>query len=163
MDAYRYEVKTHRAEELAVIEALREDGYSDVVIDRWLNPGNFGQMENYDGYSGKITSSCGDSMWVWLKVKDNVIQNATYLSDICIGAVSSGSMLTEMVGDRTIREALGVSSVDILRALGGLPENFVHCATLAETALKAAIRDYIAYKAAPWKRLYQQKYWMVQH
>jgi nitrogen fixation NifU-like protein len=150
--------KTDRAEELGVIEALREGGYSDVVIDRWLNPKNLGQMENYDGYSGKITSSCGDSMWVWLKVKDDVIQKAAYLSDICIGAVSSGSMLTEMVESRTIREALRISSDDILRALGGLPENFVHCAVLAEITLRAAIRDYKAYKGAPWKRLYEQKY-----
>jgi nitrogen fixation NifU-like protein len=114
-----YKGKTHRAEELEVIGALREDGYSDVVIDHSLNPRNFGQMGNYDGYSGKITSSCGDSMWVWLKVKDDVIRDVTYLSDICIGAVSSGSMLTEMVENRTIREASRISSDDILRALGG--------------------------------------------
>jgi len=150
--------KTEGAEDLEVTESLRKDGYSDVVIDRWLNPRNLGQMKNYDGYSGKITSSCGDSMWVWLKVKGDVIQKAAYLSDICIGAVSSGSMLTEMVEGRTIREAVGISSDDILRALGGLPENFVHCAALAAMALKAAIRDYKAYNAAPWKRLYEQKH-----
>ena len=63
-----------------------------------------------------------------------------------------------MVESRTIREALMISSDDVLRALGGLPENFVHCAALAEMALKAAIRDYRAYEAAPWKRLYEQKY-----
>jgi nitrogen fixation NifU-like protein len=154
----KYKGNIQNSEELEIMEALREDGYSDVVIDHWLNPRNFGRMNNYDGYSRKITSSCGDSMWVWLKVKNDVIQGVTYLSDICIGAVSSGSMLTEMVEGRTIRGALNVSSRDILKALKGLPENFVHCATLAETALKAAIRDYEAYKAAPWKRLYERKY-----
>jgi len=147
-----------RGEELEVIESLRKDGYSEIVIDRWLNPRNLGQMGNYDGYSGKITSSCGDSMWVWLKVKDDAIQNVTYLSDICIGAVSSGSMVTDIARGKTIREALGVSSDDILKALGGLPEAFVHCATLAEMALKAAIKDYKVYDTAPWKRLYEQKY-----
>jgi nitrogen fixation NifU-like protein len=147
-----------KAEEQDVRELLRKEGYSEAVIDHWLNPRNLGKMKNYDGYSEKITSSCGDSMWVWLKVKDGIIQNATYMSDICIGAVSSGSMLTEMVEGKTIGETLRISPDDILRALGGLPENFVHCATLAEMALKAAIRDYNAYKAAPWKRLYQQKY-----
>jgi nitrogen fixation NifU-like protein len=147
-----------KAEEQDVRELLRKEGYSEAVIDHWLNPRNLGKMKNYDGYSEKITSSCGDSMWVWLKVKDGIIQNVTYMSDICIGAVSSGSMLTEMVEGKTIGETLRISPDDILRALGGLPENFVHCATLAEMALKAAIRDYNAYKAAPWKRLYQQKY-----
>ncbi|MBE9502150.1 MAG: iron-sulfur cluster assembly scaffold protein [Chloroflexi bacterium] len=151
-----YKGKTDSTEDVRGL--LRKEGYSEVVIDHWLNPRNLGQMKNYDGYSGKITSSCGDSMWVWLKVKDNVIQNATYVSDICIGAVSSGSMLTEMVKGKRVTEALWISPDDILRALGGLPENFVHCATLADTALKAAIRDYNIYKAAPWKRLYQQKH-----
>jgi len=150
--------KTEEAEKREIIKSLRADGYSDAVIDRWLNPKNFGRIEHYDGYSGKITSSCGDSMWVWLKVKGGVIQKATYLSDICIGAVSSGSMVTDIARGKTIREALGVSSDDILKALGGLPEAFVHCATLAEMALKAAIKDYKVYDTAPWKRLYEQKY-----
>jgi nitrogen fixation NifU-like protein len=150
--------KTKEAEKREIIKSLRADGYSDAVIDRWLNPRNLGQMENYDGYSGKITSSCGDSMWVWLKVKGGVIQKVTYLSDICIGAVSSGSMVTDIARGKTIREALGVSSDDILKALGGLPKTFVHCAALAEMALKTAIRDYKAYDTAPWKRLYEQKY-----
>ena len=100
-----YKGKTDGAEELEVVEALRKDGYSEVVIDHWLNPRNLREMRNYDGYSEKITNSWGDPMWVWLKVKDNVIQNATYLSDICIGAVSSGSILTEMVKGN---EGLGV-------------------------------------------------------
>jgi len=154
-----YEGKAVRTEEEQDIrELLRKDGYSGIVIDHWLNPRNLAKMNNYDGYSEKITSPCGDSMWVWLKVRDNVIQNATYVSDICIGAVSSGSILTEMAKGKRIAEALGISSDDILRALGGLPKDFVHCAALAETALRAAIRDYSAYKAAPWKRLYGRKY-----
>ena len=155
MSAYRG--KTDGTEEQSIREVLTKDGYSEVVIDHWLNPRNLGEMKNYDGYSEKITSSCGDSMWVWLKLEDNVIENATFLSDICIGAVSSGSMLTEMVKGKTITEALWISSDDILRALGGLPENLVHCAALAEMALKAAIKDYNVYKASPWKRFYQKK------
>jgi nitrogen fixation NifU-like protein len=150
--------RTKEAEKQEITESLRADGYSDTVIDRWLHPRNFGRMKNYDGHSGKVTSSCGDSMWVWLKVKGGVIQKVTYLSDICIGAVSSGSMVTDIVQGKTIREALGVSSDDILKALEGLPEAFVHCAALAEMALKAAIRDYKAYDTAPWKRLYERKY-----
>lgn len=156
MSTYKGEIDN--TQEQGIRELLARDGYSEVVIDHWLNPRNFGQIGNYDGYSGKITSSCGDSMWVWLKVKDDTIQDATFISDICIGAISSGSMLTEMIRGEKIIGALQLSSDDILRALGGLPENFVHCAALAEAAIKAAIGDYNAYKAAPWKRLYQRKH-----
>lgn len=150
--------KAANTEEQGARELMRKSGYSEVVIDHWLNPRNLGRMENYHGYSEKNTTSCGDSMWIWLNVKGDIIQNAAYVSDICIGAISSGSMVTEMAKGKRITEALLISSDDILRALGGLPENFVHCVTLAEMALKAAIRDYNDYKIAPWKRLYQQKH-----
>ena len=152
------EGKMDRAKERDTRDMRIKGGYSEVVIEHWLNPRNFGQLKSYDGYSGRITSPCGDAMWVWLRVYDNVILNATYVSDICIGAVASGSMATEMVKGKRIKDALRISSEDILRALGGLPENYIHCAALADKTLKAAIRDYNAYKDAPWKRLYRQQY-----
>ena len=144
-------------EEREAVAALREDGYSPVVIDHWLHPRNFGPMAKHDGYSDRVTSSCGDSMSFWLKVKDGALQRAAYVSDICIGAVSTGSMLTEMVTGKSIREALWISPDDILKELHGLPEQYVHCATLAVSALQAAIQDYNQYKTDPWKRLYLPK------
>jgi hypothetical protein len=61
-----------RAKERETRDMLIKDGYSEVVIEHWLNPGNFGQFKSYDGYSGRITSTSGDAMWVWLRVYDNV-------------------------------------------------------------------------------------------
>ena len=66
-------------------------------------------------------------------------------------------MLTGMVTGKSIREALWVSPDDILKELHGLPEQYVHCATLAVSALQAAIQDYNQYKTDPWKRLYLPK------
>ena len=77
-----------------------------------------------------------------LKVRNDVIRDATFISDICIGAVASGSMPTEMVKGKSVREALRISSADILSKLGGLPEQFVHCAELAKNTLNLAINDY---------------------
>ncbi|MFO8100922.1 MAG: iron-sulfur cluster assembly scaffold protein [Dehalococcoidia bacterium] len=136
--------------------------YSETVIDHFLNPRNLGRMDNYDGYA-YVKSSCGDSMWLWLKVRynsgsnDNVLQDVKFLCDVCVGAVSAGSMLTELIKGKTIREALTIGQDDILRNLGGLPDEFIHCAGLAEDTFKAAIKDYAVYKDAPWKRMYEQK------
>lgn len=131
-------------------------GYSETVIVHWLNPRNFRSMKNFHGYSRKITSPCGDSMWIWLKAGGNTISEATFVSDICIGAVPSGSMLTETVTGMKITQALRLRPDDILRALGGLPEEFIHCTDLATTTLKAAILDLMSYRRAPRKRLYEK-------
>ena len=60
MEAYKD--KTDKVEEQDAGELLRENGYSEIVIDHWLNSRNLGEMRNYHGYSEKITSSCDDSM-----------------------------------------------------------------------------------------------------
>lgn len=147
-------------EQREVIEELREDGYSETVIDHWLNPRNLGRrsQEECGGFSDWFTGPCGDSMEICLKVRDGVIRDATFMSDICIGAVTSGSMLTEMVKGKTVREALVISPDDILSGLGGLPAQFVHCADLAKNALNLAIRDYLALAKEPWRRAYRKYY-----
>ncbi|MFO8192631.1 MAG: hypothetical protein AVO34_05865 [Firmicutes bacterium ML8_F2] len=149
--------ETTEAKKILAKNELVKSGYSEIVIDHWLNPRNLGKIQNYNGYSGKISSSCGDSMWVWLKIENGTVKNATFLSDICIGAVSAGSMMTEMIKGKEISKILTISDHDILRELGGLPAQYEHCAGLAQKTLKFAIADYNAYKAAPWKKLYEQK------
>jgi len=47
-----------------------------------------------------------------------------------------------MIEDKTIEGALAITSDDLLRSLGGLPEGNVHCTVLAVDTLHAAIDDY---------------------
>ena len=140
-----------------IVNKMRQDGYSETVIDYWLRPRNFGQMTVYDGCSDKYTGPCGDSMWFWIRVNDDIIQKVSYISDICIGSVTAGSALSDMVTGLDIGSALRLSNDDILKALGGLPEQYAHCAKLAKDTLDIAIRNYNSYRNAPWKRLYKQE------
>jgi nitrogen fixation NifU-like protein len=63
-----------------------------------------------------------------------------------------------MVKGKTIVEAARITRKDVLDALGGLPEESEHCALLAANTIKAAVRDYLAYKKEPWKRAYRRYY-----
>ena len=56
-----------------------------------------------------------------------------------------------------ISEAQRISQHDVLAALGGLPEESEHCALLAADTLKEAIKDYLAFKNEPWKRVYHRQ------
>jgi len=129
--------------------------YSETVIDHSMNPRNTGSPGNTDGYA-KVTGPCGDTMEMWLKVKDDIIRDASFMTDGCSTTIASGSMVTEMAKGRTVGEAQRISQRDILDALGGLPEDSEHCALLASNTLKEAIRDYLAMKKEPWKKVYRQ-------
>ena len=115
--------------------------YSETVIDHAMNPRNVGVMQDADGFA-KVTGSCGDTMEIWLKVEGNTIINASFRTDGCGTTYASGSMITEMVKGKTISDAKEIGQQDVLKALGGLPEENQHCALLACNTLKAAIFNY---------------------
>jgi len=128
-------------------------GYSPIVIDHARDPRNVGRIPDADGF-GSFTGPCGDNMEIWISVKDNRIQEATFWTDGCSTTIAAGSMITEMARGRSVTEALRITQQDVLQALGGLPEESMHCALLASNTLKEAIKDYLAYRREPWKRAY---------
>ena len=65
-------------------------------------------------------------------------------------------MVTELAKGKTIPEALKITQQDVLSALGGLPQESVHCALLAADTLRGAIKDYFALKGESWKRAYRE-------
>jgi nitrogen fixation NifU-like protein len=126
-------------------ESIMEDArkiYSEKVIERWLNPRNWGKVREADGVA-KIKGPCGDTMQVSFKVKDHRISNIRFTTSGCATSIASGSMATELAKGRKIEEAAEISQEMILDALGGLPEESVHCALLASNTLKEAIKGYL--------------------
>ena len=138
-----------------LIKAEMRKVYSETAIDHSMNPRNLGDMEDADGFA-KVIGSCGDSMEIWLKVKNGTIANASFLTDGCGTSIASGSMVTEIARGKSISEARRISQQDVLSALGGLPEESEHCALLAADTLKEAIRDYLLMEREPWKRAYRK-------
>jgi nitrogen fixation NifU-like protein len=131
-------------------------GYTEAVIDHAQNPRNMGNIPNADGV-GMVTGPCGDTMEIWVGVKEEVIKEATFWTDGCGTTIAAGSMVTELARGKTIGEAMRISQTDVLDALGGLPEESQHCALLASDTLKEAVKDYLTYKNEPRKRAHQKR------
>jgi len=140
-------------QELSMVDMRKT--YTEVTIDHALNPRNLGDMEDADGF-GKVTGPCGDTMEIWLKIKNAILVEATFLTDGCGTSISAGSMLTELARGKSVSEALKITQQDVLDALGGLPQESVHCALLAANTLREALKDYFALKVEPWKKAYRK-------
>ena len=82
--------------------------YSEAAIEHSMNPKNLGELEDADGFA-KVTGPCGDTMEIWLKVKNGTVAEATFLTDGCGTSVASGSMATELAKGRSIPEVLKIS------------------------------------------------------
>ena len=129
--------------------------YTDTVIDHAINTRNFGQMPDYDGM-GKATSSCGETIQTWLKVKDGVVTEVSFETDGCAATLACGSMATELAKGKNILDAQKIKQKDILEALEGLPDHNQELAQVASKAIKNAVVDYLAIKRDPWKKTYRK-------
>ncbi len=118
------------------------EAYSEKVMDHFRSPRNVGEMENHDGVGKVGNPVCGDIMELYIKVKDGVIIDAKFKTFGCGAAIATSSMVTELVKNKTVEEALKISNRAVAEALGGLPPIKMHCSVLAEEALKKALDDY---------------------
>ena len=116
--------------------------YSDKVMDHFKNPRNVGEIPDADGVGEVGNAKCGDIMKMYLKIKDNVIEDVKFETFGCGSAIASSSMATEMIKGKTIDEALALTNKEVVEALGGLPAHKLHCSVLAEEAVKSAVKNY---------------------
>ncbi|WP_178647622.1 Fe-S cluster assembly scaffold protein NifU [uncultured Methanobrevibacter sp.] len=116
--------------------------YSEKVMDHFANPRNSGEMEDADGVGTVGNPTCGDLMTIYIKVKDNVIEDISFQTFGCGAAIATSSMITELAIGKTLEEALEITRNDVAEELDGLPPVKMHCSNLAADALKAAIENY---------------------
>ncbi len=129
---------------MEIQEAILNDArkiYSEKVIDHFLHPRNVGGIGNADGF-GKVTGPCGDTMYIFLRVKGEKILEARFMTDGCGSTIACGSALTELAKGKMVDEALKITELDLTNALEGLPESSIHCSVLATRTLREAIGYY---------------------
>jgi len=116
--------------------------YSDKVMDHFTNPRNVGEIPDADGVGQVGNPVCGDIMKIYLKIKDDRIEDIKFKTFGCGAAIATSSMVTEMAKGKTLDEAMQLSNKMVAEALDGLPPQKMHCSNLAADALHAAIEDY---------------------
>ena len=125
--------------------------YSDKVLEHYENPRNVGSFAKEDPTVGTGlvgAPACGDVMKLQLKINDaGVIEDAKFKTFGCGSAIASSSLATEWVKGMTIDQAMAIKNTQIVEELN-LPPVKIHCSVLAEDAIKSAIADYKAKRAA---------------
>ena len=116
--------------------------YTETVMDHLTHPRNVGEIPDASGVGEVGNAKCGDIMKMYLKIKDDRIEDAKFETFGCGSAIASSSMATELIKGKTVDEALAVTNKQVVDALGGLPAYKLHCSVLAEESIKAAVKDY---------------------
>lgn len=124
--------------------------YSKKVLDHFENPRNMGSLDknSTDVGTGVVGApECGDVMKLQVRVNEQgIIEEAKFKTFGCGSAIASSSLATEWIKGKSVEDALKIKNTDIVNELA-LPPIKIHCSVLAEDAIKAAVKDYLAKQA----------------
>lgn len=112
------------------------------MLEHFKNPHNVGELKDADAEGTVGNPVCGDLMTMYIKVKDDRIEDIKFKTYGCGAAIATSSMTTEMAKGKTLDEAMEISRQDVAEALDGLPPVKMHCSNLAADALHEAIKNY---------------------
>ena len=116
--------------------------YSEKVMDHFLHPHNVGVIEDANAIGEVGNAKCGDIMKMYLKIKDDIVEDVKFETFGCGSAIASSSMATEMIKGKPLSEAMQLTNQAVTEALDGLPAHKLHCSVLAEEAIQSALEDY---------------------
>jgi nitrogen fixation protein NifU and related proteins len=121
--------------------------YTKKVMEAFKNPHNYGKIKNASGIGKVGNPRCGDVMWLYIKIEKNkkdeeIIKDIKFETFGCVAAISTSSTITDLAKGKTIKKALEIEKMEIVKKLGGLPSIKYHCSVLAVDALTEAIYDY---------------------
>ena len=116
--------------------------YSEKVMDHFLHPRNVGVIEDANAVGEVGNAKCGDIMKMYLKIKDDIVEDVQFETFGCGSAIASSSMATELIKGKPVSEAMKLTNKAVAEALDGLPAYKMHCSVLAEEAIQAALDDW---------------------
>jgi len=107
-----------------------------------MHPKNLGEIKDADGIGTTENLRCGDSMKIYIKVDKDKIKDIKFQTLGCGHAIAISDMICELAKNKTITKAKEITLKDVINELGEIPNPKIHCVSLAEVALKSAIKDY---------------------
>lgn len=119
--------------------------YKEFILDHFRNPRNFGYLEKKDLWAGLNNPFCGDKIRIEAGVENNKIVRVAFSGEGCVISIASGSILTEYIKQKSIKDIEVMEEREMLNLLGiELGPVRINCALLPLFALKEAVKVYNA-------------------
>jgi len=113
-------------------------------------------VKHPDGY-GKRTGDCGDTVEMYLSIRNGRIQSVSYETDGCMSTNACANTVAELIEGKDVGSAWELTPEEVMKYLETLPPENTHCAELAVGAMYRALRNFLEFKRDPWKKLYHRK------
>ena len=123
--------------------------YAGSLIRRATQPRFFRELEERDGYA-RLVGDCGDVVEFMLRLAPDHVTAAdvAYQTIGCMAMIASCDVAAELAEGRSLDEVCTITPEQVIKTLGGVPEQKYHCTELAVRTLREAVADAQAHAAA---------------
>ncbi|MBI4399637.1 SUF system NifU family Fe-S cluster assembly protein [Candidatus Micrarchaeota archaeon] len=120
--------------------------YTEMILDYYKFPRNFGTLEKADIKSRDTNPLCGDEIEFQINLDENKkVKEVKYSGKGCAISQAAASMLTELMQGKTVDELKKISKGDIYDLLGiTLSPVRVKCALLGLKVMKIGVYTYLS-------------------
>lgn len=129
--------------------------YNEAVLSRFHDLQNTGIVSNADAVGQVGSVAAGNMIKIYLRIVDGVITEAKFKAFGGVFALVASDIVCDFLINSSIENALTIKSEDIINAMKGLPEDKIHIADLAQSAVVDAVDDF--YKKLARAKLNQKK------
>lgn len=112
---------------------------NEKVLEHFRNPHNAGNLAEPTAVAEVSNPVCGDTMRLSVRVQGGRVLEARFKTQGCVASIAAGSVLTELLINRSVPEAREITALRISEALGELPPATMHAAELAIDALNTVL------------------------
>mgnify|MGYP001612613696 CR=1 FL=1 len=94
------------------------DMYTEIILDYYEYPRNFGTIDNAQIKSKDFNPICGDEIEMHILLEGEIIKEIKYSGHGCAISQASASMVTERLVGKNIKSVIELNRNDVLEMLG---------------------------------------------
>jgi nitrogen fixation protein NifU and related proteins len=117
--------------------------YSDILLDHFRHPRNYGSLVAPDISNEQFNPLCGDRIRIEIKLKRSIVTEARFKGDACAISTAAASLLTELVVGEDVEKLANIPDARLISALeSDIKPARLQCALLPLQALREGLRNY---------------------
>lgn len=122
--------------------------YQQQLLEHHRNPRNYGTIENPDFYAEIVSPTCGDSITMSGRIRNNTINDIAFTGEGSVLSQGTASLLTEHVTGMSVDAVQKLDTSYIQDLIGiELGPNRMQTAALPLHVLQKGIASYVASRA----------------
>lgn len=116
--------------------------YNKIITENFVNPKHTGRIVKPEGRADYSNRNCHNTVKVYLRIKDDVIKQASFEASGCPVTIASSSVLMGIITGKNLQQVKDITYEYLLVEMGQMPPHKFECALTCLKATLEAIKKY---------------------